>query len=114
MSLDRIAAKVHETAREKGFWDHEFLSYPNVPIGDEGKIENPSIIPEKLALIMGEAAEALDAYRDDDYSELAEELADIVIRVLDLSESLGFSMDTEVERKMDKNKERPYLHGRVR
>jgi hypothetical protein len=114
ITLDDLAKALHATAKEKGFWDHATLPCPNAPIGATGTLVNPSIVPEKLALISSEVGEVLEGWRDDDPANMAEELADVIIRCLDLAEFLGFSMDDEVQRKAAKNEGRPYLHGRVR
>lgn len=109
-SMDILAKKVHATAREKGFWDHEFVDTDT----DGYPIDNPSIVPEKLALIMSEVAEVLEAHRDDNLFGMEEELADVIIRVLDLAEFYGFSMDDAIAEKMISNRARPHLHGRIR
>lgn len=41
-----------------------------------------------------------------------EELADTVIRVLDLTEALGIDIEDEIDKKMQRNEERPYRHGK--
>lgn len=68
-------------------------------------------IPAILALIHSEASEALEAFRKNDPINFAEELADVLIRVLDCAEGLGIDMDEEVERKLEKNRQRSYRHG---
>jgi NTP pyrophosphatase (non-canonical NTP hydrolase) len=109
-SLKQWQEEVHRLARKSGFWAHESLEDSTF----KGGIPNPSIVPEKLALIVGEASEALEEFRDDDDAKMEVELADIIIRVLDLAEYKGFDMDRAVEAKHRKNLGRPYLHGRVR
>ena len=71
-----------------------------------------SNIPEKIALIHSEASEALEAHRSDNRAEFSEELADIVIRVMDLAGGLHISLEEEIEKKMSKNLSRPWLHGK--
>lgn len=68
-------------------------------------------IPAKLALITSEVSEALEAYRKDDAANFVEELADTLIRILDLSAGLGLDMDSAVKAKLEKNKTRGYRHG---
>lgn len=68
-------------------------------------------LPAKLALITSEVSEALEAFRKDDSLNFAEELADTLIRVLDLSAGLGLDMDAAVRLKLEKNKGRGYRHG---
>lgn len=68
-------------------------------------------LPAKLALITSEVSEALEAFREDDALNFAEELADTLIRVLDLTAGLGLDMDAAVRMKLEKNKGRGYRHG---
>lgn len=68
--------------------------------------------PKILALIHSEVSEALEADRNDEGEDsYAEELADIVIRVLDHAESEGIDLEAEVEQKMAENRSRDYMHG---
>lgn len=103
--LDALSAVLHETATEKGFWDGE---YSNDKIGN------------KLALIHSEVTEVLEAIRKEQGSEkIVEEIADILIRTLDLyaamrnQESVVHSLDEVLQNKINKNKERPRLHGNL-
>jgi len=69
-------------------------------------------VPALLALIHSEVSEALEAYRDE--KPLDEELADVIIRVLDLSDRLGVDIGKTVREKVEKNKLRGFRHGRKR
>ena len=87
-------------------------------------------IPVKLLMIHSEVSEALEEYRntppesevsylyysvDSDKPEgFGIELADIVIRVLDLAEMLGIDLTDLILTKMEYNKSRPYRHGNKR
>lgn len=111
--MDALAQEIHEWARDKGFYDRALIDIPNGEgTGAVGVLPNPSLPAEKIALIMSEGAEVLEALRDEDREKEAEECADIIIRVLDYAAWRGFSMDKEIGKKMDKNRERPHLHGR--
>ena len=68
-------------------------------------------VPTVLALIHSEVSEALEGFRHDDKANFAEELADILIRVLDCSGGLGIDLDNEVRKKLAKNRERGFKHG---
>ena len=103
--LDALAAILHETAIEKGFWDGE--------IGYD-KIGN------KLALVHSEVTEVLEAIRKNKGSEeVVEEMADILIRLLDIyaamrnTGDLIHSFDEVLNKKININKERPRLHGNL-
>jgi NTP pyrophosphatase (non-canonical NTP hydrolase) len=103
--LDVLAALLHETAIEKGFWD---------------KPKNFDVFGNKLALVHSEVTEVLEAMRKNKGSEeIVEEMVDILIRTLDLYASMrngGFvdhSLDEVLFKKMEKNKDRPRLHGNL-
>lgn len=103
--LDALAAVLHETAVEKGFWDGD-TTYD--------KIGN------KIALCHSELTEVLEAIRKSKPKELiVEEFADVVIRVLDLyagmmnAEMISDSLDEALAKKMKTNSYRPRLHGNL-
>lgn len=65
-----------------------------------------------LALVHAEVSEALEADRREEGNErIAEELADICIRVFDLSIEFGLDLETAIYTKMEFNKTRPIRHG---
>jgi NTP pyrophosphatase (non-canonical NTP hydrolase) len=68
-------------------------------------------IPGVLALIHSEVSEALEAFRNGDQTNFSEELADVIIRVLDCASGLGLDLDSEVVKKLEKNRQRGYKHG---
>jgi len=104
--LKQLQKDIHEYAVEKGFWPEERTIF------------------ECLALIHSEVSEALEDYRDDRMEQtftesgkpegFPSEMADIVIRVMDLCEHLGIDLEDAIHTKMEYNMKRPYRHGRVR
>ena len=64
-----------------------------------------------LALIHSEVAEATEAVRKGNEPNFEEELADVVIRVLDLCEGLGIGLDARIAEKLEKNRTRGLRHG---
>lgn len=68
-------------------------------------------VPAMLALIHSEVSEAVEAWREDEGEHFAEELADVVIRVLDVATGLGIDMDVAVAQKLAKNRQRAHRHG---
>ena len=114
MTFDDWAREIHQWARSKGFYDRERLVVRDPVLGDvEGRPVNPSLPSEKLMLIVTEVAEAQEALRDGDKANEAEEIADVMIRVLDYAAWRGINLDSEVAKKMGKNRGRPRLHGRA-
>ena len=65
----------------------------------------------QLMLIVTEVAEAAEAYRKDDEENLIEELADVIIRALDMAAYWDYDIDKAVKDKIEKNKTRGYRHG---
>lgn len=62
----------------------------------------------EFGLTYGELAEAFDAYRKK-LPDLGEELADVAIYLLSLSEMLGIDLESEIVKKVEKNKKREYV-----
>lgn len=68
-------------------------------------------VPAVLALITSEVSEALEAFREDDGENFVEEMADTLIRVLDVVAAFDLDFDGAVRRKMDTNRQRGHKHG---
>jgi NTP pyrophosphatase (non-canonical NTP hydrolase) len=119
MTLKEMTAEIHKTARDHGWWDEYFTATEFGPAYNVPKIR--ASIPEKLCLIHSEVSEALEDYRVGNLFEtsndkgkpegLPTELADVVIRVADLSAALGIDLEAAILRKMAYNKTRTYRHG---
>jgi len=72
---------------------------------------NPYRVPACLALIHSEVSEALEAFRNNDRENFAEELADVLIRILDAAPGLEIDLDEVVAAKIDRNRTRGFRHG---
>lgn len=104
--LDDIAHTIHANAVEKGFWE-------------ANTEENRTIFYLKqLAMVHSEVSETLEAIRKEKGSDIVvEELADIIIRVLDLWSGMTWdqyankSLKNAISEKIDKNRSRPKMHG---
>ena len=68
-------------------------------------------ITAMLGLIMTECSEAIEAHRDNDFENFGEEMADILIRAIDLAERLRIKTYEEIVSKLDKNENRGHKHG---
>ncbi len=71
-------------------------------------------IDTMLLRIHSEVSEASEAARDENKNELAEEMADIFIRLANTCEVMGIDLEAEVAKKHNKNLLRDKLHGRKR
>jgi len=67
----------------------------------------------KLQLVSCEVAEAAEAVRDANVANFQEELADIAIRVFDISAAMGIDLSMAIRDKMAANQLRPFRHGRL-
>lgn len=89
-----LQTAVHSNAKFKGFWESENIA-------------------EKLALVHSEVSEALEGYRKDkNDNNMGEEMADIVIRCMDICGYLKIDLIDEIVAKFKKNLDRPYKHGK--
>ncbi len=70
-------------------------------------------MPMKLMLVVTEASEAMEAWRKGDHANFNEEIADVIIRCLDITASLGIDIEKEIKDKMEHNQNRPYKHGKI-
>lgn len=100
-AFDLTAIRVHSIAQSKGWWDAD---------RNDGEL---------VALIHSEASEALEAMRhgnppDDhipQFSGAEAELADVVIRCMDMAQARGWSLSEAIVAKMRYNANRPHKHG---
>ena len=87
IDLKRIQKEIYQNKLDKGF--------------------NVTDINKEFCLIYGEMAEAYEAWRKNK-NDLGEELADITIYLLGLSEILNVDLEAEILKKVNKNKHREY------
>lgn len=88
---------------------------------DHGFHATPATFGDRIALIHSELSEALEEFRegrmrvwfrwDGKPEGVPVELADALIRILDLAAVDGIDLEKVVRLKMDFNKGRPHLHG---
>jgi hypothetical protein len=114
--LNFLALQIHQTAKEKGFWDEILLDPESglLRVPPPTPKEVGAFISEKLCLIHSEVSEALEDHRRDQHDHMAEELADVLIRVLDLSAFMNYNIAAAVSDKMEKNQQRERMHGKSR
>lgn len=114
--INGMCYEAHKNASEHGFYEdiNELLDYLQVNDQPEKHAVGEMLFTlGQLAKISSEVGEAVGAIQHGEYLQLYEELADIVIRTFDLAEYLGFRLGDCIVLKMEKNKNRPYKHGKV-
>ena len=68
---------------------------------------------EMIALMHSELSEALEDLRNGNDKHVGEELADCVIRIMDYCGGRDIDLEKILEKKIKKNKRRPYKHGKT-
>lgn len=99
-----VSSYIHNCARTKGFWE-------------EGKDRNDG---ELIALMHSELSECLEALRHGnppdshipEFSGAEAELADTVIRIMDMAAARGWRLPEAIVAKMKYNEGRPHRHGK--
>jgi len=75
---------------------------------------NELFIASKLCLLHSEISETLEALRKNNFENFKEELADIFIRLVDLSTGLNIDLGQEILKKLDILSNRSFKHGNKR
>lgn len=111
-TIARWQEEIHDLAVEQGWWSDPDSGEPVDPVRR---------IPEALCLVHSEVSEALEEYRRgklDPYLGIGGkpegfgvEVADAVIRILDLCGALGIDLEEAMVRKHEYNQTRAYRHG---
>ena len=69
---------------------------------------NTTNIEKEFCYLYGELGEAFEAYNKK-HDNLAEELADVAIYLMGLSQIVGVDLQNEIEKKIEINKNRKYV-----
>lgn len=102
-TIDFFQKEAHRIAVEHGFWETE------------------RNVGEQIALMHSELSEMLEAFRKDpdapsehvpEITCVAEEMADVVIGVMDTAEKYGIDLEQAIRLKTKFNDGRPYKNGK--
>jgi NTP pyrophosphatase (non-canonical NTP hydrolase) len=103
MTLNELQKMAHEVNKKNGWWD------------------KPRNIGELLFTIVSELSEFFESYREDTLKDQCdkpiplskgeEEIADVMLRLMDFAESLGIDTERAIVIKNNYNKTRGYRHG---
>jgi hypothetical protein len=115
VDINDLAERAHKNATNKGFWKDVNLDLA---------------VPKHLMLAVSELSEAMEVHRNlkqEDYTipttqllwvdddgkpgGFGIELADTIIRILDLAEAHGINIQQCIFDKMSFNESRPYMHN---
>ena len=130
MIFEELQAAIHANARDKGFYDDDdIINGTETLTGTQFMALRRRLILARLAMIGSEVGEAVDAVRADDVNapkfevwtdgpaligtEHGSELADIVVRTMDLAEYMGINLADEIEAKHAYNLTRQQRHGKL-
>ena len=102
--FDQMSKSIHNIAYSKGFWPDE----------------DPPRNAELIALMHSELSEALEALRHGnppdpkipDFDSYTAELADCVIRIMDVAAAQGLPLSRAIVAKTKFNETRPHKHGK--
>ena len=153
MNLTEFSKEVHKDNVEKGFYEDWIKLQKVIDAGENirdttglDKIAEIMFVDQRLALIMSEAGEAVEANRKGRFAKLSEfeehvnelgriksegdeyvfksgfihfikdtledEIADTIIRLLDLSGYMKIDIQRHIDLKLKYNKLRAYKHGK--
>lgn len=135
MTLNKLAAAALDITTLKGF--HKTEEKLKKAVADDAELQTEVRrlqTARRLALIQSEISEALEACRKNRYADrdaflkagatreafekymkdsFEDELADALIRILELAATEGVDMDAHVSEKMKYNAGRPYKFGKA-
>ena len=124
MNLTELSQKIHAGNVERGFYDHP-ATFPDrcmlivseiseaVEAHRNGSTTDPADVDQALRMAALEMAPFVGFFRDKVKDTVEDEIADAIIRLLDLSAYMGINIDAHVAAKLSYNATRPRLHGKA-
>ena len=118
MSLNILAERIHNGNKNRGFWDEkrnvgEMLMLVVTELSEaleahrSGKMFNKA---NKINFL--ESDDMVQSFKDNIKDTFEDEIADAMIRLLDMCGGLGIDIDFHLSSKVLYNSTRPYKHGK--
>ncbi len=132
--LNELAQNIYEANKKKGFWDKErnvgeLLMLVTSELGEAMEAHRKGKVGRMKSFEsdMGYARLSLEDFTPENQNYLwianrfettvkdtfEDEIADAIIRLLDLSAGLGIDLSKHIEAKLKYNESRPQLHGKL-
>lgn len=118
--INELSKQIHQNAKDKGFYDAprnigEMLCLIHSEVSEalecDRKKKSISHDPEYVAGLDGDRfKDSFERFIKDTFED---ELADIMIRVMDLAEHKGVDLEKHILLKMRYNSMRPHKHGKL-
>lgn len=129
MELKKLAKEIHQNAKEKGFWDEKreigtllmlIVSELSEALEADRKnihanlnkfvgFSNMGFGKDYQTYLIEDAIPSFEMNLKDTFED---EIADTIIRILDMCEGLGIDIETHIKLKMEYNKTREKKHGK--
>jgi len=120
MTIRELQKKVHENAMDKGFWDvpHNFGTDLMLVVSELGECVEAHRCGEFAnmeafnELMVNETYDFETCFKREIKDSVEDELADALIRILDIAEGYSIDLQKHIELKIEYNAKRPKLHGK--
>lgn len=123
MSINETAQAAHQNAKSKGFFDNEknigeILCLIHSEVSEalecdrKGKYQSNFALPVQDVMLLGESELFKRHFEYNVKDTFEDELADIMIRVMDLAAYKGIDLEAHIAAKMRYNSLRPHKHGK--
>jgi NTP pyrophosphatase (non-canonical NTP hydrolase) len=124
MNLTELSQKIHAGNVERGFYDHP-ATFPDrcmlivseiseaVEAHRNGRATAPADVDQACRMAALEMAPFVGFFRDKVKDTVEDEIADAIIRLLDLSAYMGINIDAHVAAKLSYNTTRGIRHGKA-
>lgn len=116
--MNKLRDEIHENAKAKGFYDNEreigtLLMLIVSEIAEAMEADRKGYRAIKIDFVEKQEGESfVNHFRDKVKDTFEDELADTIIRVLDLCGYMDIDIDRHVALKMRYNREREKMHGK--